>query len=362
MPWTSSAPRTVAGTITALTCAAGLAACTTVPTGTQYRGDAVEVPLGDLTAEDVADAGTAFGLDLLHQMCATDPGANVLVSPVSVMQALGLLQPAAADGAERELADLLHLPSWSPDLVAALQQQTALLDELADGGARDDTVRISNRIWTAEGVQPTADYLDAVATAYDAGLEALDFAGDPEAATDRINAAVSGDTAGLIPELYPEPLDRGTAVVLTNAVHLRADWATEFDEARPGPFEAPGGEVTADLMTGGAGTVRLLDDGWTGVEIPYEDGTLVALAVLPPPGTDPCTVDAARVAALSAGSGVPAYDAVVTMPRLRLERGYELDAPLAELGLPLGGEFPGFGVGGLGISRVVHRTYLEADE
>ena len=325
-----------------------------------YRGAAVTVPLGDLTASDVADAGTALGLDLLQTLCVQDPGSNVLISPVSAAQALGLLQPGAAGQTERGIADVLHLPSWSPELMAALREQTTALAALADGGQDDDTVRLSNRVWTDTSVSPTQDYLDAIATAYDADLHALNFAADPSGATDQINAAVSDDTAGIIPELLDRPLDEDTRVVLTNAVHLRADWATEFDQALPGRFDGPGGAVTADLMVGGAGAARFSADGWVHVEIPYEDGTLAAVAVLPPEGTDPCTIDADRLAAISSGDQ---YDVAVTLPRLHLEQTHMLLEPLVALGLPIGGDFAGFGAREpLVITEVVQKTYLDADE
>ena len=357
---TRSVRRPAAGVAVVLVGAAALVACAGPAPGTRYVGEAVPVTPGVLTARDVADASTALGFDLLAALCAEHPGENLLISPTSASQALGLVQPAAGGTTAQGVADVLHLPSWSPDLVAALRAQTTALAGLGEGGDEDDTVRLSNRVWTDMSVDPTQDYLDAVATAYDAGLEALDLAGDPAGATDRINAVVADDTAGLIPELLAEPLPPAMRVVLTNAVHLRADWATEFGPAQPGRFDAPGGPVGADLMPGGAGAARFSDDGWVEVEIPYEDGTLVAVAVLPPEGTDPCAVDAARLAAVADGDQ---HDVAVTLPRLHLEQTHELLEALVALGLPVRGDFSGFGAREpLVLTRVVQGTFLEVDE
>lgn len=336
--------------------------------GVEFRGTSYAVEQGDLTALDVAAAQTAFGLDLLHAVCAEQPGENLLLSPTSAAQALGLVQPAAGGETARAFADLLHLPDWSPELVAALQEYTAAIDALAaeDGPAEADRVRMSNRVWLQEGVRPTQEYLDGVATAYDAGLEALDFMSDPAGATDRINDAVGEDTAGLIPTLFAEPLGTGTRVVLTNAVHLKAQWAMSFDDAVPAPFAAPDGEVTADLMHGGSGTVRVLgewwtdDDVWTSVEIPYEDGTLAAVAVLPPEGTNPCATDAATLEELA---GVDGWESDVSLPRMRLEQTHSLLDVLIGLGMPRAGDFDGFGAGeNLAIVDVVQKTVMEIDE
>lgn len=316
--------------------------------------------MGALSSADVADAQTAFGLDLLHALCAEKPGENLLISPTSAAEALGMLLPAGDEQSAPALGALLHLPAWSADLVAAKQAHTAALAALAydgDPSSEDapDFVNLSNRLWLSPGLEPEPTYLDDLATAYDVGVRAVDFGGDPQGATDEINRSVSDDTAGIIDPLFDGPLDPSTVAVLTNAVHLKARWATEFQEAIPRPFLTPTGSATVDMMHGGSGLVRSAG-GWSAAELPYRDGTLAAVAVLPPEGTDPCSVDAGTLAALGAGDG---WETDVVMPRLHLEQTHELFGPLAGLGLPTGG-YPG--LCGCDISRVVQKTYLDVDE
>jgi serpin B len=208
------------------------------------RGDVIAAPAGTLAATDVARAQTAFGVDLLHAVCGASPEEDVLLSPTSAAEALGLLYPAAAGTTARSMGAVLHLPAWSPDLVAAFRDHTRALAGLRYDGDLDDedapdSLRLSNHLWTARGVQPQRAYLDDLATAFDADLRVLDFAGDPSGATDRINSTVAEDTAGVIDELFDEPLAPGTRAVLTNAVHLKARWATPFTSTDPAPFAAP---------------------------------------------------------------------------------------------------------------------------
>jgi len=341
-----------------------LAACgadTAAPV--EHRGEVREVSLGALDATDVAAAETAFGLDLLHAVCAGRPGENLLVSPTSVAQALGLLYPAAGGETGTALGALLHLPAWSPDVVAAVQRRTAALAGLAYDGDLDDedapdSLRLSNRVWTDLDIEPDPAYLDDVATAFDAGVQSVDFAGDPAGATDRVNEAVARDTAGLIDPLLDAPVAPSTVVVLTNALHLQARWAVPFTDTADGRFAAPGGDVTVDMMTGSRGRARSAD-GWQQVELGYRDGTLTALAVLPPPGTDPCAVDGAVVEAL-AGAG--SEEVEVALPRLDLEQTHQLLDVLAGMGLPVEGDYAGLGREGLAVSAVVHKTLLRVDE
>ena len=321
-------------------------------------GDARPLQAGDLTARDVATAQTAFGLDLVRAVC--EPEGNLLLSPTSAAGALGLLHAAGDPDSAAGYSDVLHLPEWSDDLVAALREHTQALDRLrSDGDPHDedalDSLQTSNRLWTAVGSRPEQDYLDDIATAFAADVRSLDFAGDPVGATDRINDTVADDTRGMIERLFDAPLGSDTTAVVTNAVHLKARWAHPFTFTRPAPFATPSGEATVDMMTGGKGTFRQVG-GWQSVELPYRDGTLAAVAVLPPEGTDPCTVEAGTLAALEEAPGGPTD---VSLPRMTIEQTHQLLDPLQELGLPTG-PFPRLAVGDL--VQVVQKTVLRVDE
>ena len=153
-------------------------------------------------------------------------------------------------------------------------------------------------------------------------------------------------------------MDRGTEAVLTNALHLDASWLSPFQDTHQRPFATPGGARDVDMMYGAEGRARAAD-GWVAVELPYRDGTLTALAVLPPDGTDPCAVATGTLDTLEHADGVPA---VVVLPPLHVEQSHDLLKTLVALGLPQGGDFRGLGSGGVTIDRVVQKTYLVVDE
>jgi serpin B len=341
-----------------------LAACGTAgATPHVHRGEVVPVEAGKLTAADIADAQRAFGVDLLHAVCERAAGENLLLSPTSAAQALSLLHPATGGRTAEAFGAVLHLPEWSPDLVGAAREHTRALDGLRHGGDLDDddapdSLQLSNHLWTALDLQPDPAYLDDVATAFDADVRSLDFAGDPEGAIERINTTVDEDTRGIIEELFDEPLRPDTVAVLTNALHLTARWAAPFTDTQPAPFAAPSGEVTVDMMSGSTGGGRTAD-GWMSVELPYRNGTLAAVAVLPPEGTDPCAVDSATLDALQAADpeGVG-----VRLPQLEIEQSHQLLDVLAGMGLPVDGDYRGLGRDGPFISQVVQKTLLEVDE
>uniref|UniRef100_UPI003567830E serpin family protein n=1 Tax=Actinotalea sp. TaxID=1872145 RepID=UPI003567830E len=115
-------------------CLLGLSACGSTAPAVERRGEAAPVTLGTMTASDVGAAQQSFGLDLLHAVCMQRPGENLLLSPTSAAEALALLYPAAAGSTSDELGALLHLPAWSPDLVAAMAAHTRALTDLAQDG------------------------------------------------------------------------------------------------------------------------------------------------------------------------------------------------------------------------------------
>ncbi len=341
-----------------------LAACGTAgATPDMHRGEARAVSLGSLTARDVTAAQTAFGVDLLHTVCGSPADGNVLVSATSAAEALSLLYPAAGGGAAEAIGGMLHLPEWSADLVAAAREHTRALAELSYDGDLDDedapdSLRMTNRLWTMTGLEPEPGYLDDLATAFDSDVRSLDFAGDAEGATDRINTTVEDDTAGIIEDLFEDPLRPDTVAVLTNALHLKARWATPFSATQSAPFEAPTGESTVDMMSGGSGDARSAA-GWQSVELPYRDGTLAAVAVLPPEGTDPCAVQVDDLAALDAAPPAPVG---VELPKLSIEQTHALVDPLISLGFPAVGDYPGLGKQDLVLSEAVQKTFIEVDE
>ena len=307
------------------------------------------------TPRDVSAAQTAFGLAVLRAVAAGGPDEDVLLSPASAASVLGMLYPGLSGPRADALGALLRLPSWTPELAAVLGEHTRALDGLRGDGGDGDSLRVSNRLWAAVGVEPPDVHLDAVATAFAATVGTLDLPRDPGGTTDRVNAAVAADTGGLVDRLFAEPLAPDTVLLLTNAVHLRARWASRFTSTEPAPFAAPSGEVEVPMMGGAAGTRRTVA-GWQAVELPYRDRTLAALVVLPPEGADPASLDAALLTRLVAAAPEPVD---VRLPRLRLAQSRQLLTPLVELGLPV--VLPELGPDAR-VDRVVQQVVLDVDE
>jgi serpin B len=311
---------------------------------------------GSVSARQVAAAESAFGLALFGKACPAMPTSNLLLSPDSAAEVLGMLYSGAEGPTATAMGRLLRLPAWSPALVAALHQHTAAL-------ARVRQLQVSNHLFEQTGSRPAQSMLNDLRTAYGTGLQLVDFGHEP-AATTTINAVVSRDTHGLIPDLFGQPLATSTRLVLTNALYLKARWQQPFTSASPARFRtAAGTVVTASLMHSiprVAGYHRA--GGWQSATLPYTGGDLAAVAILPPAGTTGCAVPTtAQWAKLTATDATAA--AGVNLPKLRLSQTWDqLQATLAAMGLPLNGNYAGLGAGGSQISQIVQKATMDVSE
>lgn len=159
-------------------------------TGQLLVGRTERLPSSTMPPSQITAAEDAFGRALFHRVCSPAPQANVLLSPESAAEALGMLYAGANGPTAAAVGRLLHLPAWRPGLVAALDRHTAML-----AGLRQLTV--TNHLFEQSGIRPTQRVLNDLRTAYRAGLWTVNFGAEP-ATTNQINAVVGQETHGLV--------------------------------------------------------------------------------------------------------------------------------------------------------------------
>jgi serpin B len=271
-----------------------------------------------------------------------------------------MLDAGSVGTTRARLARLLHLPAWNDALIAALHAQAAALGQIPQ-------IKVSNHVFEAAGVAPTRQTLDDLRTAYNADLRQLDFRKEP-ASTDAINAVVSHDTDGLIPQLFDNPLDSSTETVLANAIVLDAKWQTPFVTAQPGRFHVSASQqVTTPLMHNPDGSFPSRSGaGWRSVVLPYQGGKLEAVAMLPPTsstsaagGSSCLTPEPSTLSALTSG---PPQSVNVVLPKLDLSQTLPLTQTLGGLGLPMTGDYSGLGSADSQISQVVQKVVMKVDK
>lgn len=277
-------------------------------------------PLSDAELSEVVSGINDFAVDL-HQR-ATEPGANAVLSPASVALALGMVHAGARGETASEIAAALHQEGEA----GRLRRGCSMLLRTWNDDPKEFELSVVDRLFGDRRVPFEKDYLDLTATDFRAPLETMDFVGAAEPSRARINTWVAEQTHDRIRDLLPPgAVTAATKLVLVNAIYLKARWMEAFNEglSREGDFWARGGKKTAKMMhrTDHLRHATIADAGVSVLELPYENGELAMVLVLP---TDRAGL--AKIEAKLSGEAVAGWigrlsheRVALAMPRFRIE-------------------------------------------
>ncbi len=317
----------------------------------------------DLTAG--GEAVTAFALSLLRSERAATEG--VLISPVSVLNALGMVANGAGGDTLKQLetAAGMSLNQLNDFLYTYRMSLPAAYKSCA--------VSLANSAWIREDFRVEDDFLRSCVNYY--GAEMYRSAFDGSLVTD-LNRWVSQKTDGMIDRLLEQASDALTMLYLVNAACFDARWDTPYTKAdlRTGlPFTAADGtRQTADYLTG-TESIYLSGNNVTGFVKPYDGGKYAFVALLPDEGVTLADY-------LENLTGEHLYklitdhrsaDVQVSIPKFSAQSELELEEPLKDMGITdlfnvstadlrsIGSAPSG---NNLYVFSVLHKTYLELDE
>ena len=201
--------------------------------------------------QDLVSGNTAFALDLLQTLAkpgSPTAGDNLVISPYSISIALAMTYAGAHGATAEEMAKVLHFTLAPERLHAAFNAlDQAIAARNRDFPANTDgqeparvELNVVNQLWAQQDFAFLPAFLDLLAADYGAGLRVLDFVQDAESARQTINGWVADATKDRIEDLLPDgSVDASTRLVLTNAVYLKAPWATTFEKAADGGRRFP---------------------------------------------------------------------------------------------------------------------------
>ena len=339
-----------------------LGGCAASPAAPIPNAAGVSVNLmANITAKPVADASdtgslskaaTDFSVELLKN--AAESGKTVVLSPYSVMQALGM----TANGAKGETLQQLELALGMP--IAELNKAFAAVQP-------DSAFRNANALWFRDdgSLEVSSDFLQACADYYGADAYAAPF--DESTRTD-INQWVSDHTDQRIPEMLKE-LRSNAALYLVNALCFDGKWVEPYSEDAiwDGVFYAADGSEQNARMMSSEEALYLKDGSATGFLKPYAGGRYSLAAILPNGSLDDYVqkLDGNALRALIDGASDDPVQAV--LPQLELKSDCELADALRALGIndlfDDSADLSGInGKQDLSVGRVLHSAVLRVDE
>lgn len=336
------------------------------------KGTAPRIPAGANEATDAAASINAFAADLYERLVALDPMANLVFSPASIALALTMTSAGATGTTLDEMNRVLHITDPATihrsmnGLSAELAAVNRSVDNATDGGTGTSEVQLSiaNSLWGQAGLEFEQTFLDLLSAEYDAGMELVDYATDPEAARAAINQWVATRTKDRIPELLSaDTIMPDTQLTLVNATYLKANWAEAFAEGNTvdEPFAGPAGDVTVQMMHTTSELAYGSGDGWQAVDIPYVFGDLAFTVAIGD------TADVTVPTGDQVFATLTARTVQLGLPRFDIESAIGLADVLRAMGMPTAFEDAG-GFSGittarrLFIAHVVHQANITVDE
>ena len=330
-------------------------------------GDIERVPARSASVNTLPAGLNHFGFDYYALLASRANEENLVFSPLSIALAFGMAGAGARGETLAQIEDVFHFPVSGAELHAAFND----LDQaLAASG--ESTLRLANRLFPSVDVDLVEDFVEILGAYYGAPAERLDLA-DAEGARQRINAWVADRTENRIPELLPEgAIDPEALLVLVNALYLEAKWSQPFDESatKEQPFTRRDGSlVDVPLMHESHVAARYADaQGFAAVELPYGNGELSMLVVVPATGEfDELERDfgAERLAQIDESMRPGVVD--LYLPRWEDSLSVDLVATLPELGLTLPfdkgvADFTGIAPKDPYISAAIHAANIEVNE
>lgn len=289
-------------------------------------------------------------------------GKTSLVSPLSVLTALALVQNGAQGDTLAQLEQAL----------GGLDRDTlnAYMRAYCDFLTESEELKIANSVWTDSSAEAKRDFLQKAVDSYSAQLFSAPLS-DPKT-VESINSWVKKNTDGMIPKII-EKADRYAVMMLVNAIAFDAKWETPYKRSDIEKLEFTsysGSKKKTDFMCS-TENVYLKDGGTVGFMKPYKNGRLAFAALLPDENTG---IDD-YVASLSGDKLMKIFSSAkrgnevnVKMPKFRAEYSTQLIDTLKKMGVKDAFDSKTADFSSLienrdaYIATVVHKTFIEVDE
>lgn len=317
-------------------------------------------------------AMNTMGLHILQQMSAKEKGDgnNLLISPYSIAAAIGMAYNGSVGETRQEMAEVM---GWSGLEMERVNASQAALQQLLAHPGNGIEIGIANSMWMKDGIPVEETYKTTIQQAYEAEIRTLN--GQPTQAKEEINQWVKQHTEGMISNLMQEPPEKESLMILVNAIAFDGNWMDEFDPEYTTDDEfklANGKALSVPMMHQTKQFQYSENEDWQAVRLPYGDGQMHLLIVLPQEGR---TLDEVQQQLLDAPKRLDAgseYRLVeLSLPRFRAEYGVNLRETLQQLGMemafdPYAANFtemisPGPNLQAY-IGQIQHRAVMEVNE
>ncbi|MCM3746111.1 serpin family protein [Paenibacillus pasadenensis] len=315
-------------------------------------------------------SSNTFGLQLYRILQQTGEADNLLISPWSIREALGMVWQGSKGATSEEIAGGAGWNGLNQIEGAEAAKGWRSFFELPSDGT---FVGISNSLWLKEGIKPLPSYQKLLESSYNGRMEQVDFTQNGIFDTAKqINEWAELETKGMLPNVVEPERIRGLTALVLNTVYFKGGWMNEFDlmQTKIKPFHLSDGKTQdVPMMSQSGSYLYLITERYEAIRLPYgQSGGYSMLIVLPKEGLTLTELlpdlqsyeEWKDELALSTGS--------VELPKFKARWKGELSKSLQKLGIkaafqPGAADFSGMlGSSGTAINNVIHEVVLEVDE
>lgn len=230
-----------------------------------------------MNMKNMVSSDNQFGIEIFKQMLNAEQGNNLMISPLSISQALLMTYNGADGDTKKAFDETLFLNDLTIDEVNQSAQE--LVKALLEADP-EVIIDIANSIWYPDGYKIKPEFIGVNEDYYNAEVQQLAFNNE---AVDIINAWVKNKTNDKIEEIIDE-IDPMTIMFLIDAVYFKGNWKSEFEEENTIDDDftlGNGSKVTVPFMYQSTTAKKLNHDDFTILDLPYGRGNFSMLIVLP---------------------------------------------------------------------------------
>ena len=298
----------------------------------------------------------SFQSTLFNRMNKGKKGENLIISPLSIFQALSLAANGAKMQTLSEMLDLLQIDT--------IDELNEINFKLIDIFRNFTTIDLANAVMSK--LEPLEGF-KGISEKYLAPIE-------PLISVDQVNDWCSNKTHGKINKIL-DKLDDNVMMIILNAIYFKGEWSSRFNEkfTQKLPFYNFGNEeIEIDTMTQISHFNYYEDKKVQAIELNFKKDYMSAIIILPAEGIDINkyidTLSISNDEYNKIMNGLYSVKVDLQLPKFELELRENLNDILIDLGMydafnPDKADFTGLIKEKiLYIGQVLHKTYLKVFE
>ena len=308
-------------------------------------------------------AHNEFGFKLYRELQMESKGENIFISPTSIATAFGMLYNGTVDQVRSEFDEVLEFKNVSEKSFNLANQSLIWNLVASDEFAELD---IANSIWVKDGFFVQPDFISTNVQHFDAVIKNAPFT---QRTVWDINQWCSDKTRGKI----TSPLSELTAddiMVLVNAIYFKGLWKNPFDKRHTHPADftlVDNSQISVSLMAREGSYHFLENDELQAVRLPFGDGKMAMSFILPKKGLEAFQQSISPESFVKLQNEMHKRKVMLLVPRFKIDSKKDLKRSLKSLGMKEAFKLTaGFSLINpneyLGISQVIHNTFLEVKE